>query len=139
MPVSKLSELPVGGGGRWPLCGLGVFRSVHWGDLEVGYTVLEAPTSSEGQYVGLPGGICQCPHYGYVFQGTVRCVYPGSDLPDEVAGPGDVYFFRPGHYLKYEQDRSEVLEMNPADALQFLMDRIERSVQAMMEPSADDG
>lgn len=123
MPVAKLSELPPGG--RWPLCEAGGFRSVHWGDLEVGYTNLHAPTSSEGHYEGLPGGMCPCPHYGYVFQGTVRCVYPGSDLPDEVAGPGDVYFFRPGHYLVYEQDRSEVLEMNPADALQFLMDHIE--------------
>ena len=135
MPVSKLSDLPVGGGGRWPICGRGGFRSVHWGDLEIGYTVLDGPTSSEGKYEGLPGGLCTCPHYGYVFQGTVRCVYPQSDLEDELAGPGDVYFFRPGHYLVYEQDRSEVLELNPADALQFLMDRIERANSRLVNSS----
>lgn len=133
MPVSKLSDLPAGGGGRWPLCGAGGFRSAHWGDLEVGYTDLHAPTSSRDVYEGLPGKVCPCPHYGYVFQGTVRCVYPDSDFPDEVAGPGDVYFFRPGHYLVYEEERSEVLELNPADALQFLMDHVESVARRVVE------
>jgi len=139
MPVSKLADLPVGGGGRWPLCGQGGFRSAQWGDLEIGYTVLNAPASSEGQYEGLPGGLCNCPHYGYVFAGTVRCVYPESELEDEVAGPGEVYFFRPGHYMVYEEDHSEVLELNPADALQFLMDHIERSISRSIESPADGG
>ena len=129
MPVSKLSDLPLGGGGRWPLCGAGGFRSAQWGDLEIGYTRLDRPTSSEGQYDKLPGGVCPCPHYGYVFKGTVRCVYPGSDFPDEVATEGTAYFFRPGHYLVYEEAQSEVLELNPADALQFLMDHIEENIR----------
>ncbi len=137
MPVSKLADLPDGGGGRWPLCGQGGFKSVQWGDLEIGYTVLNSPTSSEGGYEGLPGGICNCPHYGYVFQGTVRCVYPNSELADEVAGPGEVYFFRPGHYLVYEADHSEVLELNPADALQFLMDHVERSISRRLAERAE--
>jgi hypothetical protein len=139
MPVSKLADLPEGGGGRWPLCGQGGFRSAHWGDLEIGYTVLSAPSSSQGLYEGLPGGLCNCPHYGYVFQGTVRCVYPQSELEDEVAGPGEAYFFRPGHYLVYEEDHSEVLELNPADALEFLMDHIERSVTKPFGTSTEAG
>lgn len=136
MPVAKPSDFPVGGGGRWPLCGAGGFKSVHWGDLELGHTVLSAPTSSEGHYDKLPGGVCPCPHYGYVFKGTVRCVYPGSDFPDEVAHAGDAYFFRPGHYLVYEEQESEVLELNPADALQFLMDHIEDHARRMVEGEA---
>ena len=134
VPVAKPSDFPIGGGGRWPLCGLGGFKSVHWGDLEMGHTLLDHPTSSEGLYAALPGGVCPCPHYGYVFKGTVRCVYPGSDFPDEVAHEGDAYFFRPGHYLVYEEDESEVLEWNPADALQFLMDHIEARARATLAP-----
>lgn len=122
MPVSKLADLPAGGGGRWPLCGAG-FRSVHWGDMEVGYTEA-GPTNASAAYKGLPGGICMCPHYGYVFSGRIRCVYPQSDWEDEVAGSGDVYFFRPGHHLIYEEP-TKALELNPADALQTLMDHIE--------------
>lgn len=122
MPVSKLEDLPVGGGGRWPLCGVG-FRSVQWGDMEVGYTTA-GPSDASPAYKGLPGGICMCPHYGYVFSGKIRCVYPDSDWPDEVAESGDVYFFRAGHHLIYEEP-TKALELNPADALQTLMDHIE--------------
>jgi hypothetical protein len=123
MPVSKPSDLPKGGGGRWPLCGVG-FRSAHWGDMEVGFTTVAQAADVSAGYAGLPGGVCPCPHYGYVFSGRLRCVYPGSDLPDEVAEAGDVYFFRSGHHLIYETP-SEVLELNPAAALQQVMDHVE--------------
>ena len=122
MPVSKPQDLPRGGGGRWPLCGAG-FSSVQWGDLEVGYTVTEAGDQT-WVYRGLPGSVCPCSHYGYMFKGRLRCRYPGSDWPDEVAEAGDVYFFRSGHVLIYEEP-SEVLELNPAAALQLLMDHVE--------------
>jgi hypothetical protein len=39
MPVSKPRELPDNGGGRWPHTG---FRSVRWGDMEVGFTIAPA-------------------------------------------------------------------------------------------------
>jgi hypothetical protein len=131
VPVCKLTDLPQGGGGRWPLCGAG-FRSVKWGDLEVGYTTTAGPTNASPTYAGLPGGVCMCPHYGYVFKGRIRCVYPGTAWPDEVAGPGDVYFFRAGHHLIYEE-ATDALEMNPADALQVLMDHVEAYARRQVE------
>jgi len=122
MPTCKLTQLPRGGGGRWPLCGNG-FRSIKWGDMEVGYTTT-GPGSAAATYAALPGGVCLCPHYGYIFKGRLRCTYPGSDWPDEVAETGDVYFFRAGHHLIYEEE-TEALELNPADALEVLMDHVE--------------
>jgi len=121
MPVSKPSELPEHGGGRWPNT---PFRSVQWGDMEVGYTVAP-PVDCEFVSQGLPGGLCPCPHYGYVLKGRVRARYPGTDWPEEVAGEGDVYFFQSGHILTYEED-SEILELNPAAALVTIMDNTER-------------
>ena len=82
MPVSYPSDLPEGGDGRWPLCGAGGFRSAQWGDLEVGYTSVASPTDVRAVYEGLPGRVCPCPHYGYVFSGRLRCVYPDSDYAD---------------------------------------------------------
>jgi hypothetical protein len=123
MPVSKPQDLPKGGDGRWPLSGVG-FRSVQWGDMEVGYTSVTEPVDCSGVYATLPGKVCPCPHYGYMFSGRLRCVYPGVDWPDEVAEAGDVYFFQPGHILIYEEP-SEVLELNPAHVLQLLMDHVE--------------
>jgi len=131
MPVSKPQDLPRGGGDRWPLCGAG-FRSIQWGDLEVGYTATDAGDHT-ALYQGLPGGVCPCPHYGYMFKGRLRCRYPGSDWPDEVAKRGDVYFFRAGHVLIYEEP-SEVLELNPASALQYLMDHIEKAAGRLANP-----
>jgi len=122
MPVSKVTELPENGGGRWPHTGM---RSVQWGDMEVGYTTVAAAVDCAPGYAGLPGGVCQCPHYGYVFEGTIRCVYPGTDRPDEVATVGDVYYFPAGHTLAYDEP-SKCLELNPAAALQELMDHFEK-------------
>jgi hypothetical protein len=131
MPVSKPADLPADGGGRWP--GLG-FRSVRWGDLEIGYTVT-GPLDCTPVYQGLPGGVCQCPHYGYVFAGRLRVTYPGSDRADEVATTGDVYYFPAGHVLIYEED-SEMLELNPAAALVDLMDHIHGlHTSAQLDPS----
>ena len=136
MPVSKLTDLPAGGDGRWPVCGQG-FRSVQWGDLEVGYTVT-GPGDLTAIYQGLPGGVCPCPHYGFVFTGRIRCAYPGSDWPDEVASAGEAYFFKAGHILSYEAD-TEALELNPAHALQVLMDQVEANITAMAAAGADRG
>ncbi|QZH63211.1 hypothetical protein K1X22_18710 [Mycolicibacterium farcinogenes] len=96
---------------------------MQWGDLEVGFTTTGAGDHT-ALYQGLPGGVCGCPHYGYVFQGTLRCRYPGTDWPDEVVSAGEVYFFPAGHVLIYDQD-TEALELNPAAALQSLMDHIQ--------------
>jgi hypothetical protein len=133
MPVSRLDELPVGGDGRWPLCGSG-FRSVQWGDMEIGYTT--TGVGNHGTlYQGLPGGVCQCPHYGYVFTGRIRCSFPGTDWPDEVATAGQAYYFPAGHVLAYEEE-TEALELNPAAALKTLMDHIE-SVASKYVQAAD--
>jgi hypothetical protein len=67
-----------------------------------------------------------------MFKGRLRCRYPGSDWPDEVAEEGDVYFFRAGHVLIYEEP-SQVLELNPASALQYMMDHIERAAARLAD------
>jgi hypothetical protein len=130
MPVSKPSELPAGGGGRWPLCGRG-FRSQQWGDMEVGFTVT-GPGDHTAAYQGLGGAVCPCPHYGYVFTGRIRASYPGTNWPDEVAETGEAYFFPAGHVLIYEAD-TEALELNPAGALQTLMDHFEAVARATVD------
>jgi hypothetical protein len=123
---------PPSRGGRLPLCGTG-FSSAQWGDLEVGNTVAP-PGDHTPLHRGLPSGVCPCPHYGYVFKGRLRCHYPESDWPDEVVETGDAYFFPAGHVLIYEEV-SEVLELNPAAALQVLMDHIESVVTALGQSS----
>jgi hypothetical protein len=83
MPHAKPDELPNGGGGRWPAAGDN-FRSVQWGDMEVGYTTTGPLDCTQLYQVGgLPGGVCTCPHYGYIFEGSIRATYPNTDWADD--------------------------------------------------------
>lgn len=126
MPHAKPSDLPKGGGGRWPATA-DSFRSAHWGDMEVGYTTIDHPRdcTDVNRIGGLPGGLCPCPHYGYIFEGSIRASYPGTDWPDDVAEAGEVYFFPAGHVLVYPEPTKH-LEFNPAFALQQCMDAMQR-------------
>ncbi|MBF4997268.1 hypothetical protein IRT45_08875 [Nocardia sp. BSTN01] len=126
MPHSTLENLPAGGGGRWPSAASS-FRSVHWGDMEVGFTTVHTPVDCTDIYQNLPGGVCPCPHFGYIISGRLRCTYPGTDIPDEVAGPGEVYYFPAGHVLVYDEP-TNAIEFNPASGLQQLMNAVERNL-----------
>ncbi|MEY4159584.1 MAG: hypothetical protein RLZZ136_205 [Pseudomonadota bacterium] len=131
MPHCKPEDLP-NAGDRWPAIGRDGFRSVQWGDMEVGFTTVHQPLDCTEQYKfgGLPGGVCPCPHYGFIFEGRMRARYPGSDWPDEVIEAGEAYFIPSGHVLIYEEP-SKVLELNPAHALQMCMDAMQRALEKM--------
>ncbi|WP_242130329.1 hypothetical protein [Sphingobium sp. Sx8-8] len=129
MTAIRLEEIPDAGGGRWPHVA-GHFRSMRMGDMEVGLTQVPPLDCTDAYSDGmLPGGICPCPHYGYVFKGRIRCRFPGTDWPDEVAETGMVYFFPAGHVLIYEEE-TVALEINPAHALGMRMDAMERAATA---------
>jgi hypothetical protein len=129
MPHSRLEDLP-NGGDRWPALGRDGFKTVQWGDMEVGYTTLHSTLDCSESYKfgGLPGGVCPCPHYGYLFEGRIRARYPDSDWPDEVIEAGEAYFIPSGHVLIYEDPKTRCFELNPAHALQMCMDAMERAV-----------
>jgi hypothetical protein len=135
MPHCKPEDLP-NGVERWPAIGTEGFKSVHWGDMEVGYTTVHEPLDCTEQYKfgGLPGGVCPCPHYGYMFEGRLRVQYPGSDWPDEVIEAGEAFFVPSGHVLIYET-ACKVLELNPAHALQSCMDAINKAIIKMTPPN----
>ncbi|MFW0787055.1 hypothetical protein AAFP35_21370 [Gordonia sp. CPCC 206044] len=107
--------------------------------MEVGYTVTAGARDCTELYrrSGLPGGVCMCPHYGYVLSGSITAVYPNTDWPDELVEAGEVYFFPAGHILKYDR-KTEHLEFNPAFALQQLMDAIQSTVDKASASVFDD-
>ena len=74
------------------------FHSERWGDVAVGYTVT-APVDYTSFYAHLPGGVCPVRHWGYLVEGRVRASYPNSEVEDEVAVGGEVYYFPAGHLL----------------------------------------
>jgi hypothetical protein len=137
MPHARPEDLP-DGSERWPAIGVGGLRTTQWGDMEVGLTTVHEPLDCTEQYKfgRLPGGVCPCPHYGYIFEGRLRAKYPGSDWPDEVIEAGEAYFIPAGHVLIYEEP-SKILEINPAHALHMCMDAIQRAVTDMQAQGLD--
>jgi hypothetical protein len=64
----------------------------------------------------LPGGACQCPHWGYVIEGRVRFVF--ADV-EEVYEAGDAFYTPPGH-RPYVDAGTELLQFSPTKELAVL-------------------
>jgi hypothetical protein len=74
----------------------------------------------------LPGGKCQCPHWGYVFKGRMIVRY---DDHEEVIEAGDAYYMSPGHAPEAEAG-SEFLQISPAEELRETVAAIMAGMQA---------
>jgi hypothetical protein len=99
--------------------GGGCMRSIKAGELEIGFTWTAGPADYSYVYEGLPGGLCPCDHYGYIFSGRIRARY--EDGSEEVIGPGEVYYIPKGHVLIYEE-ATHHLEINYHEQLRTLME-----------------
>jgi mannose-6-phosphate isomerase-like protein (cupin superfamily) len=93
-----------------------------------GYTVefvsFAADADLDGPLSSLPGGACQCPHWGYVIAGRMRFVFGDRE---EVYEAGDAFYTPPGH-RPYVDAGTEVLQFSPSEELGVL----ERAVAEWM-------
>lgn len=137
MPTMKLRDIP-SAGVRWKNIPGDFYRTTQLGDMEVGFTSLPFPIDCSQTYKegGVAGGVCGCPHYGYVIKGKIRCVYPGTQMQDDVAQEGEVYYFPAGHVLIYEEP-TDAVEFNPAAALQDLMKGMDRAMERRTAAAED--
>jgi Cupin domain len=82
-----------------------------------GYTVefvsFGADSNLDEPLQALPGGSCQCPHWGYVIAGRMRYVFDGRE---EVYEAGDAFYQPPGH-RPYVDAGTELLQFSPTDEL----------------------
>ena len=85
-----------------------------------GYTVefvsFAADADLDGPLQALPGGMCQCPHWGYVIVGRMRFVYGDRE---EVYQAGDAFYTPPGH-RPYVEAGTEILQFSPTEELGVL-------------------
>lgn len=107
-----------------PTATSGCMRSIKAGEMEIGATWTAGPRDYSALYAGLPGGVCPCDHYGYVFSGRIRARY--ADGSEEVIGPGEVYYIPKGHVLIYEE-ATHHLEINFHAQLRELMEVVLRN------------
>jgi hypothetical protein len=62
-------------------------RGVEWGEQLVRHLDLPAGVDFTPLFEGLPGDMCQCPHWGVVLEGSIHLRY--ADGSEEVTNAGE--------------------------------------------------
>ncbi|MCA1824998.1 MAG: hypothetical protein LC640_12215 [Frankia sp.] len=104
----------------------------EWADEIDGYAasfvLLTEPSDLTPLLKGLPGDLCQCPHWGYVFKGTMTFRY--ADGSEETFAAGDAYYTPPGHAPRTTAG-TEFVIFSPADQMAETEAAIERNMAAL--------
>ena len=89
-------------------------RGTEWGEQLVRHLDLPAGVDFTPLFVGLPGGMCQCPHWGYVLSGSITLRY--ADGTEETNRAGDAYYWPAGH-TGWTDEGVTFVEVSPAGRL----------------------
>ncbi len=98
-------------------------RGADWGDLRAMVISLPAGTDLAPLLQGLPGGLCPCPHWGFVVKGRIRVRYAEGE---ETLQAGDLFYLPPGHTPLVEEDAEFVEFSRPAE-FQPVLDHLARA------------
>lgn len=93
------------------------FRTARFGDQNIAWVRLPAGADLRPALAGLPGNLCQCPHWGYMISG--RLAMHGSDGA-EIYGAGQAFYWAPGHAPEALED-CEYLDVSPSDELEAVV------------------
>lgn len=86
-------------------------RTAPVGDLTVGFVDIHKGTDLGPALVGLPGDLCQCPHWGYMLKGRVMMRTADGE---QVYERGQVFYWPPGHAPVALED-SQYVDFSPTD------------------------
>jgi len=86
-------------------------QAEDWSDLNVARIRFPKGADAAPLLEGLPGNLCQCPHWGMVLDGSIHVRY--ADGSEEVVRAGEVYYWPPGHTVRVDEDY-EAVEFSPA-------------------------
>jgi hypothetical protein len=96
-------------------------RGQDWGGQLVRHLTLPAGTDFGPLLKGLPGDVCQCPHWGYILEGSIHLRY--ADGTEEVSRAGDLYYWPAGH-TGWTDEGVTFVEFSPAQEIRPVLDHI---------------
>lgn len=85
----------------------GFGAATEYGELGAEYMEFAAGTDVTPLLEGLPGDLCASPHWGYMIEGSVVLTY--DDGSEEPTAGGELFYWRPNHTLRAEEDTKLVL------------------------------
>lgn len=102
-------------------------QKVNFGDAS-GFSTLSGEYFSLGAGAdfgpllqGLPGDLCQSPHWGYMLEGAITVTY-ADGATEEVKG-GDLFYWPPGHTLVVTEN-AEIILFSPQHEHGEVMDHV---------------
>jgi hypothetical protein len=101
------------------------------GGYRIGFATFHQDIDGTPLMKGLPGDMCQCPHWGYVLRGKVVFRYADHD---ETYVAGDAFYTPPGHIPVSHEPGSEFLMFSPAEELAKTEEAIKRNM-ASLQPA----
>jgi hypothetical protein len=100
-------------------------RGVDWGGQLVRHLDLPAGVDFTPLFVGLPGDMCQCPHWGWVLSGSIHLRY--ADGTEEVTRAGEAYYWPAGH-TGWTDEGVVFVEFSPTADITPVLEHLERQM-----------
>ena len=104
-------------------------RGVEWEDQLVRHIDLPPGVDFTPLFVGLPGDLCQCPHWGYIVKGSIHVRY--ADGSEDVNRAGDVYYW-PGGHTGWTDEGVVFVEFSPTEQIRPVLEHL----AAQLAPSS---
>jgi len=103
-------------------------RACALDDFTVNFVTIRQDHDLAPMLAGLPGGMCQCPHWGVMQKGRITVRYADRE---EVFEAGDAFYMSPGHTPAAEAG-TEFIQFSPTD----LLEQTEAAIAKAMQSSA---
>jgi len=102
-------------------------RASAGGETLARHVQLPAGTDFTPLFKGLPGDLCQCPHWGYIVKGSIRLRY--ADGTEELNSAGDVYYW-PGGHTGWTDEGVTFLEWSPTAEITPVLEHLAAQMAA---------
>lgn len=96
-------------------------RGIEYGDQLLRHIDLPAGTDFTPLFVGLPGDMCQCPHWGVVLEGAITVRY--ADGSEETTSAGETYYW-PGGHTGWTDNGVVFVEFSPKAEIQPVLEHL---------------
>ena len=104
-----------------------IMRSTPWGGMAANFQQMPGGLDLTPMFRGLPDDACQCPHWGYVIEGSVHVGY--TDGSEETVRAGDVYHWPAGHTVSFTED-AQFVEFSPEHEMAAVVGHVQAQAAA---------
>lgn len=108
--------------------GAATIHGQDWAGINVAHIQFPKGTDARPLLAGLPGDMCQAPHWGLVLKGSIHVKY--GDGKEEIVRAGEVYYWPAPHAVWVDEDYA-ALEFSRADEMGATAEHLRRKLAAM--------